>query len=82
MSEHEVKLKQERRLLVQRTSDLHQARIGGKQVAHDDTNDGEPYLQDVQTTGEFFPESEARRLAANGSVMILKDLHGAETFEQ
>jgi hypothetical protein len=82
MSEHEEKLKNEKRLLVQRTGDVHLARVGGVQVAHNDDDEGKPYSEGVQAPGVFLPESEARRLAANGSVMILKDLHGAETFEQ
>jgi hypothetical protein len=82
MSEHEEKLKKENRLLVQRTGDLHLARVGGVQVAHNDADEGKPYSEGVQATGVFLPESEARRLAANGSVMIVKDIHGQETFEE
>ncbi len=85
-SEHEKKLKQERRLLVQRTSDLHQARIGASQVAHivapGDKNDGKPYSEKVQAAGIYLPESEARRLAAAGSVVIVKDIHGQETIKE
>lgn len=80
-SEHIEKLKNERRLLVQRTGDVHQARVGGQQIAHDD-KDGKPYAADVQAAGVYLPESEARRLAANGSVMIVKDAHGKETTRE
>jgi hypothetical protein len=87
MSEHEEKLKQERRLLVQRTADVHLARVGGQQTAHNDNkndakNYGKPYSESVQAAGIYLPESEARRLAANGSVLIVKDSHGQETIRE
>jgi hypothetical protein len=84
MSEHEEKLKQEPRLLVQRTGDVHLARVGGQQLVHHTDSDGKEivYSEAVQASGVYLPESEARRLAANGSVMIVKDIHGQETFEE
>jgi hypothetical protein len=83
MSEQHIEnLKKERRLLVQRTADVHLARVGGEQTAHNDADEGKPYSESVQATGVFLPESEARRLAAAGLVMVVKDIHGQETIEE
>jgi hypothetical protein len=81
MSEQHIEhLKKERRLLVQRTADVHLARVGGEQTAH--YEDGTTYSESVQAAGIYLPESEARRLAAAGSVMVVKDIHGQETIQE
>ncbi len=72
MSEHEEKLKQERRLLVQRTADVHLVRVTEQTAVQ----------RLAQADSVYLPESEARRLAANGSVMIVKDAHGKETIRE